>query len=54
MIEFSRIGSRDDLIIIGIGDASFKSGEKAVGGVFLFLANKDITKASPITGRVRG
>ena len=40
MIKFSRIGPRDDLIIIGVGDASFKSEEKAVGGVFLFLANK--------------
>ena len=48
MIKFSRIGPRDDLIIIGIGDALFKSEEKAVGGVFLFLANKEMTKASPI------
>ena len=47
IIKFSRIGSREDLIIIGIGDASFKSEEKAVCGVFMFLANKGMTKASP-------
>ena len=47
-IKFSKIASRDELIIIGIGDASFKSEEKAVGGVLLFLANSSMTKASPI------
>ena len=47
-MKFSKIGSRDDLIIIGIADASFKSEEKVVGGVLLFLANSNITNASPI------
>ena len=51
MIKFSRIGSRDDLVIIGIGDASFKSEEKAVDSVFLFLANTKMSKASPIYGK---
>ena len=48
MINYPRIAPRDDLILIGIGDASFKSEEKAVGGVFLFLASKEMTRASPI------
>ena len=47
-IKFSRIPARDDLIVVGIGDASFKSEEKAVGGVLLFLANSQMTKALPI------
>ena len=47
-IKFSRIAARDDLIVVGIGDASFKSEEKAVGGVLLFLANSQMTKALPI------
>ena len=47
-IKFSKIGSRDDLVIIGIRDASFKSEEKAVGGVLLFLANSSMTRASPL------
>ena len=29
-LRFSRIGPKEDLIVIGIGDASFKSEEKAV------------------------
>ena len=41
MIKFSKIGPRDDLIIIGIGDASFKSKEKAVDGVFCFRQTKE-------------
>ena len=48
MIKYSRIAPKDENIIIGIGDALFKSEEKAVGGVFLFLANKEMTKASQI------
>ena len=35
-------------MIIGIGDASFKSDDKAVGGVLLFLANEDMTRAAPV------
>ena len=30
-IKFEKIGEREDLAIVGIGDASFKSDEKAVG-----------------------
>ena len=47
-IKFERIGDRDNLTIVGIGDASFKSDEKAVGGVLLFLTNSSMTRASPI------
>ena len=32
----------------GIGDDSYKMSEKAVGRTVLLLANKDLTKASPI------
>ena len=35
-------------MIIGVGDASFKSDDKAVGGVLLFLANEEMTRAAPI------
>ena len=35
-------------MIVGIGDASLKSGDKAVGGVMLFLTNSTMTRASPI------
>ena len=33
---------------MGIGDASFKSDDKAVGGVLLFLSNSSMTRAVPI------
>ena len=47
-VKFSRIGPKDDLIVVAIGDASFKVDDKAIGGVLLFLANSSITRASPI------
>ena len=47
-LKFSRIGLKEDLIILGIGDASFKSDDKAVGGVLLFLSNSSMTRAVPI------
>ena len=42
-LKYKRIADREELIIIGIGDASFKTEEKAVGGVFLFLVNQELT-----------
>ena len=38
----------DDLVIIGVGDTSHKQDEKAVGGIFLFLANSSLSRAAPI------
>ena len=37
-IKFSKIAPKDDLLIVGIGDTSFKTDKKTVGGVLLFLA----------------
>ena len=45
---FSKIGPKEDLIIVGIGDTSFKTDDKAIGGVLLFLCNSSMTKAAPI------
>ena len=42
-IKFEHLGDADDLVIIGIGDASYKQDEKAVGGIFLFLANSSLS-----------
>ena len=38
-IKYEHIGDKDDLMLIGIGDASLKTGDKVVGGVILFLTN---------------
>ena len=35
-------------MIVGIGDASFKSDDKAIGGVLLFQTNEEMTRATPI------
>ena len=36
---YGMIGKKEELQIVGIGDASFKTDEKAVGGVVLLLVN---------------
>ena len=46
--SYGCIGKEDELKIIGIGDVSFKTDEKAIGGIIFLLENKDLTKASPI------
>ena len=38
-LMYEQIGEKEDLMIVGIGDTSFKTDDKVVGGVFLFLAN---------------
>ena len=48
IMKFSKIAPKENLMIVGIGDASFKSDDKAVGGVLLFLTDEKITKAAPI------
>ena len=40
-------------MVVGIGDASLKTGDKAVGRVMLFLANSSMTRASPIYWKVK-
>ena len=46
-ISYGRVGKIDDLLILRIGDALFKTNDKTVEFIVLFLANKEITKASP-------
>ena len=47
-INYWYVGKKEDLRIVGIGDVLFKTSEKAVGGVVLLLASKDMKRASPI------
>ena len=47
-VKYEHIGDKDNLMIVGIGEASLKTGDKAVGGVILFLTNSSMTRASPI------
>ena len=47
-LKYSKIADKDDLIVIGIGDASFMVDENAVGGVILFPSYTAMTRAVPI------
>ena len=47
-IRFTKIAPKESLLVVGIGDASFKLDDKAIGGVLLFLAKEDMTRAIPI------
>ena len=47
-MKFSKIAPKDDLMIEGIRDASFKLDDKAVVGVLLFLSNTSMTSAAPL------
>ena len=47
-MKFARIGPKEDLVILGMGDASFELEEKVVGGVLLFPSHSSMTKAVPI------
>ena len=47
-VKFEKIGNSEDLMVVGIGDASFKLDEKSVGKGLLFLTNVMMTRASPI------
>ena len=41
-VKYEHVGEKDDLMIVGIVNASLKSGYKAVGGVMLFLTNSPV------------
>ena len=47
-IKYKHIGNKDDLMVVGSGHPSLKTGDKAVGGVILFLTNSSMTRASQI------
>ena len=47
-LKYGHLGNKEDLVVIGLGDASYKQDDKAVGGVILLLANSSFTKVSPI------
>ena len=48
LIKYEHIRDADDLVIVGLGDASYKQDDKAISGIFLFLANSALTRASVI------
>ena len=47
-IVYKEIGEKEDLQLVGIVDASYKTEGKSVGGIMIMLTNKEMTRASPI------
>ena len=47
------IGIKEDLHIVGIGDASYKTDSKTNGGVSLFFTDKAMTQATPLYGQYK-
>merc|ERR1712208_258862 len=47
-VIYSRVAEKENMQIVGIVDASYKSDEKSIGGMLIVLANVNITRASPI------
>ena len=47
-VVFSHIGKKEELQITGIGDASYRSDSKSIGGSLILLGNKKNEKAVPI------
>merc|ERR1712115_289252 len=52
-IFYRKLGNREDLQIIGIVDASYKSDNSSIAGMIIALANEDMTKASPLMWKAK-
>ena len=42
-MKYEYLGDKEDLVLIGLGDASYKQDGKAIGGVIIVLANFSLT-----------
>ena len=47
-IVFKRVGDKEDLCILGVGDASYNTDDNSVGGEIIMLGNKRTMTVSPI------
>ena len=47
-VVYGRVGDKENMQVIGMVDASYKSDEKSIGGMLIVLANENMTRASPI------
>ena len=52
-ILYSKVGKREDLKVIGIGDASFKCDESSVGGTLVTICQKESDRACPVYWKSR-
>ena len=47
-VVFSKVGEISDLVVQGIGDTSFKSDDKSIGGNLILLGNKNSKDVVPL------
>merc|ERR1712121_475177 len=47
-VVYGRVGDKENLQIIGVVDASYKSDEKSIGGMLVMIADERMTVASPV------
>ena len=52
-VVFTKIGKKEDLVVNGIGDASYKVDEKAIGGNLVLLRNKKNEKVLPLYWKLK-
>merc|ERR1711942_332862 len=52
-VVYTKVGEKENLQIIGIVDASYKTDDKAIGGMMMMIANKEMTKASPVMWKAK-
>ena len=47
-VVFTKVGNKEDLVIFGIGDASYRPADKSIGGNLILLGSKSTYNAVPI------
>merc|ERR1712098_242603 len=47
-VVYGRVGDKENMQVIGMVDASYKSDEKSIGGMLIVVTNENMTRASPI------
>ena len=52
-VEFTKIGRKEDLMIHGLTDASYKSDSKSISGILILLGNVENKKTVPIYWKSR-
>ena len=50
---YGKLGEKEELQMIGIVDASYKTYEKSVGGMMIMLGNRDLTRACPVMWKAK-
>ena len=47
-VVFTKVGNKEDLVVFGLGDASYRTDDKSIGGNLILLGSKSTYDAVPI------